>query len=263
MADLDGKRVLVLGASSGVGRACGAALVRHGAHVVFTARRADRLAEAVEEAGGGHAVSIDVTDQASINRGVAEAVQHLGGFDVVLYVAGMSPLASLRKVSAEQLQQIFAVNTFGPIHVFAACLPHAADDAIFAAVSSDSSHQPRHSLVPYAASKAALEATMEGWRTEELGGRRFMTVLIGPTQPTEFAVNFTEAEFMEVIPHWGRQGFRTGMQLGTDVGEHLAVSFASLFRAPTLGVETLLLRAPEPATPLENYGVDNQEVWGS
>lgn len=263
MADLDGKRALVVGASSGVGKACGVALVRHGAHVVFTARRAERLAEAVAEAGGGCAVSLDVTSQASIEHGVEQALENLGGFDLVLYVAGMSPIASLRTVTSGQLQTIFAVNTFGPIHVIAACLAHAADDAIFAVVSSDSSHQPRHSLVPYAASKAAMEATMEGWRTEELGGRRFMTVLIGPTQPSEFAANFTEAEFMNVIPHWGRQGFRTGTQRGDDVGEHLAVSFASLFRAPTLGMETLLLRAPEPAAPLANFGVDNQEVWGS
>lgn len=251
MAGLDGKRVLVVGASSGVGRECALAMVRHGARVVFTARRVDRLAEAVDEAGSGHAVAMDVTDPDSIGRGVAAAIDHLGGFDIVLYVAGASPLASLRKVTASQLEDVFAVNTFGPIHVFAACLDHAAPDAILAAVSSDSSHQPRHSLVPYAASKAALEATMEGWRTEELGGRRFITVLIGPTFPTEFANGFSQDGFMEAIPHWTRQGFRTGIQAASDVGDLLASSFATLLGAPTLGLETLLLRAPEPATPLE------------
>lgn len=249
MGNLDGKRILVVGASSGVGSRCAVAMVRHGASVVMSARRTDRLAETVTEAGGGHVVAMDVADPVSIAAGVADAVAHLGGIDGVLYAAGMSPLARLSSVTDEQLHQLFAINTFGPIHLFTAVLPHAAPDAVFAVLSSDSSMQPRHSLVPYAASKAALEAVMEGWRTEEIGGRRFMTVLIGPTMPSEFANGFDPEAFGAVFPHWGRQGFRTGMQTGDEVGNHLAVSFASLFQSPTMGMETLLLRAPEPHMP--------------
>lgn len=254
MTDLAGRRILVVGASSGVGRACATAFVRHGADVVFAARRRDLLDAAVAEAGGGTAVELDVQQPAQVRTTVDAAAALHGGLDAVLYCAGMSPLARLSEVTSEQWHTIFSINTFGPSMVFAAALPHMPTDAILAAVSSDSAHQPRHSLVPYAASKAALEATMEGWRTEEIGGRRFMTVLIGPTQPSGFADNFAPEEFMGIIAHWQRQGFRTGMQTSDDVANILAASFGTLFAAPGLGMETLLLRAPEPELAVTDFG---------
>jgi hypothetical protein len=99
---------------------------------------------------------------------------------------------------------------------------------------------------------------MEGWRTEELGGRRFMTIVVGPTQPSGFGDHFEPERFGELIPHWQRQGFRTGQQHSDDVAAHLVSTFASLFTAPTLGLETLLLRAPEPHLPLADYGVNDE-----
>ena len=133
-------------------------------------------------------------------------------------------------------------------------MPHLSADAILAVMSSDSAFQPRHSLVPYAASKAALEASMEGWRTEEIGGKRIMTVGIGPTQPSDFSVNFTPDEMVALIPHWTRQGFRTGVQSGDDVAELLSGAMSTMFASPSLGMETLLLRAPEPKVAISDYG---------
>ena len=254
MGTLSGKRIMVVGASTGVGRASAQAFVKHGANVVFAARRAEHLNGAVTEAGGGHAVVLDVQDEESIGRGVSRAVEILGGLDSLIYTAGMSPIKRLSEADAALWNRIFAVNTFGPSLVFKAALPHLASDAVVAAMSSDSAAQPRHSLVPYAASKAALEAAMEGWRTEELGGRRFMTICIGPTQPTDFAVNFTPEEMGALIPHWARQGFRTGMQNSFDVGEMLAQVLGALFAAPTLGMEHVLLRAPEPEAAVSDFG---------
>ncbi len=234
--------------------------------MAFAARRVDLLAGAVDEAnaagpGVAHALALDVTNTDSIADSVTAAATTMGGLDGVLYTAGMSPIARLSTVTPEQWHTILAINTVGPSMVFAAALKHISPDGIMAAISSDSSHQPRHSLVPYAASKAALEATMEGWRTEEIGGLRFMTVMIGPTGPSGFADNFSPDEFMGLIPHWQRQGFRTGMQTSDDVGNHLASAFASLFDAPLLGIETLLLRAPEPALAVADFG--GSEVFGS
>lgn len=254
MGTLSGKRIMVVGASTGVGRASAQAFVRHGANVVFAARRVEHLNEAVTEVGGGHAVVLDVQDEESIGRGVSRAVEILGGIDSLIYTAGMSPIKRLSEADAALWNRIFAVNTFGPSLMFKSALPHLASDAVVAAMSSDSAAQPRHSLVPYAASKAALEAAMEGWRTEELGGRRFMTICIGPTQPTDFAVNFTPDEMGALIPHWARQGFRTGMQNSSDVGEMLARVLGTLFAAPTLGMEHVLLRAPEPEAAVSDFG---------
>lgn len=262
MTDLKGKRILVVGASSGVGRACALSFVRHGAHVVLAARRRDLLDSAIVEAGGGSAVELDVMEPESIAASVDDAAAQHGGLDGVLYTAGMSPLARLSSVTSAQWNAIFAVNTFGPSLVFSAALPHLAADGILSAMSSDSSQQPRHSLVAYAASKAALEASMEGWRTEELGGRRFMSILIGPTMPTGFADDFQPEQFMEVIPHWQRQGFRTGLQNASDVAEMIAAAYSTLYAAPGLGLETLLLRAPEPPQPAVDFGAGESLLTG-
>ena len=246
MEALIDRKILVVGASSGLGRATAIAFQRHGADVAFSARRRDSLNAAVGEAGGGHVVAIDVLDPASIEQAVAEAVDALGGLDGILYTAGMSPMGPMSGMTQDDWQAVFSVNTFGPSLLISAALPHLSEDAVIAAVSSDSSKQPRHSLVPYAASKRALEATMNGWRTEVIGGRRFVTVVLGPTMPTEFANSFDPEAFGAAIPHWQRQGFRTGIMQADEVAQGLAACFAALFAAPTFGIESLLLRAPEP-----------------
>ena len=251
--------MLVVGASSGMGRASAIAMARHGAKVVFAARRRDALAQAVAEAGAGHTVQVDVNQPADIERAVAEAADHLGTIDAVFYTAGMSHLEPLRSMSAEQWQQVFAVNTFGPNLVIAAALPHLATDGVVAVVSSDSSSQPRHSLVPYGCAKAALEASMEGWRTEESGGRRFITVVLGPTRPSNFSRDFAPEAFAALIPHWNRQGFRTGFLATDDVGEYLALSFGFVLANPGFGFDNLLLRAPEPETPISDYGIGRED----
>ncbi|MCQ3810721.1 MAG: SDR family oxidoreductase [Acidimicrobiia bacterium] len=246
MEALSERRVLVVGASSGLGRATAIALQRLGAHVAFAARRRDVLEAAVEEAEGGHVVVIDTLDPLSIEHGVAEAAEVLGGLDGIVYTSGMSPMAPMAELTQEDWQAVFGVNTFGPNLIIKAALPHLSEDSVVAAVSSDSSSMPRHSLVPYAASKRALEATMDGWRTEMLGNRRFVTVILGPTMPTEFANSFTPEAFEAAIPHWQRQGFRTGIMQGDEVAHGLVSFMAALFAAPTFGIESLLLRSPEP-----------------
>ncbi|MCY3961377.1 MAG: SDR family NAD(P)-dependent oxidoreductase [bacterium] len=258
MEALSERKILVVGASSGLGRATAIALQRNGAHVAFAARRRNLLDEAVAEAGGGHVVVINALDPASIEEGVAEAATVLGGLDGIVYTSGMSPMAPMAELTQDDWQAVFGVNTFGPNLIIKAALPHLSEDAVVAAVSSDSTEMPRHSLVPYAASKRALEATMEGWRTEILGTRRFVTVILGPTMPTEFANSFTPEAFEAAIPHWQRQGFRTGIMNGHEVAHGLVSCMAAMFAAPTFGIESLLLRSPEPEVAIE-YSADVEQ----
>src|SRR5947207_1533325 len=92
-ASLEGRRVLVVGASAGIGYELGMAASGRGASVVFTARRKDRLESAVAKTTGGYAVTGDVTVPEECERIVADAVGHLGGLDLVVYSAGWAPLA--------------------------------------------------------------------------------------------------------------------------------------------------------------------------
>ncbi len=251
---LVGRTVLVVGASSGMGRGTAIAMAQRGADVVFAARRRDLLEEAVKEAGSGHVLEIDVCDPTSIESAVSIAVDRIGPLDALLYTPGMSIISRLRAMTARKWNDILAVNLIGPNLVIAAALPHLAASAVVAVVSSDSSAQPRHSLVPYGCSKAALEAAMEGWRTEEVGGRRFVTLVLGPTRPSDFGRDFDPNEFASLFPYWQRQGFRTGSLATPEVGAYLAESFGFMLAHPDFGYETMLLRAPEPDEAVSDYG---------
>ncbi|MDE0699456.1 MAG: SDR family oxidoreductase [Acidimicrobiaceae bacterium] len=247
---LAGRRILAVGASSGSGRATALALVGAGAEVVFAARRIDKLQAAVDEAGAGHVVAIDVLDSGSVSRGVNKAAELLGGtIDGIVYSSGMSPLRPMAELTHEDWQQIFGVNAIGPNLVITSALPYLSDDAVVAVFSSDSSLQPRHSLTAYAAAKRALEAALEGWRTELLGGTRFLAVLLGPTMPTEFGDDYDPETVGATFVHWQRQGMRTALMHADDVANGLASCLGAMFAAPEFGMETILLRAPEHPQP--------------
>src|ERR1700749_4476938 len=94
--ELEGARVLVVGASSGIGREVAVQLGVAGARVVVAARRADRLSEVIAAVGGDTAsVGCDVRDPAQCDAVVTGAVEHLGGLDAVVYATAVDPLVRL------------------------------------------------------------------------------------------------------------------------------------------------------------------------
>ena len=97
---LSSARVLVVGASAGIGRAFARHAVALGGRVCVAARRIDALEALCREAGGGHPVTADVTDPDACRRLVDEAVAHMGGLDLVLHTAGAGALGPI----AEALQ---------------------------------------------------------------------------------------------------------------------------------------------------------------
>src|SRR5436190_1090790 len=119
--DLSGKRAIVTGASSGIGRATAAALAAAGVRVAGGARRVERLETEV-------ALELDVTDAASCNRFVGEAVEHLGGLDILVNNAGLAlGRAPFDESSEEDEATVFAVNVTGLVRMTRLCLPHFSD----------------------------------------------------------------------------------------------------------------------------------------
>lgn len=123
MANIDplfsvvGKGVLVTGASSGLGRHFALTLARRGAQVALAARRMEKLEVLAQEiaAGGGmaYAVALDVTDPASVERGVEEASARLGGIDVLVNNAGIAVAKPALEQSREEWEQVIATNLSG------------------------------------------------------------------------------------------------------------------------------------------------------
>lgn len=167
---LDGKRILVTGASSGIGEATAVALVTAGAAVAGVARRADRLA-VLHEVHGVHPVPADLTDPAAAAVAVTDAVAALGGgLDGLVNCAGISRPALIADADPADWQAMFALNVIGLLAVTQAGIPHlrrAGEGASIVNVSSMSGRRvPAAAGGTYAATKFAVHAISESLRQE-------------------------------------------------------------------------------------------------
>ena len=193
---MEGRRVLVIGGSGGIGRVVGLHLCSAGAHVAFAARRGSLCEEAAKEASeaGGTAVALtcDVTDPASCEQVVRDAADWLGGLDDIVYAPGMISIVALADADADWWQRTFATNVMGAALVTRAALPWLQESrgtAVF--LSSVASYTgPWPGIGLYASTKAALNRMIDTWRAEypHLG---FARVGVGPTAsgPTTIAVH--------------------------------------------------------------------------
>ena len=137
MTDLTGRRVMVTGASSGLGAQFARTMAKAGATVVIGARRVDRLAALAAEikAAGGiaHAIALDVEDEGSIKAAFDEAEARVGGIDTLFNNAGISTVGSALDLPVEDFDKVFTVNVRG---VFL-CAREAARRAIAAGRAQD------------------------------------------------------------------------------------------------------------------------------
>jgi len=252
---LEGKRILVVGASSGIGRAFALRAIREGARVVVSARRAGHLAELISEAGGGAAVTGDVRVPADCERVAAEAAATLGAVDLLLYTVGAAPLRRFAETTAEDWRAVLETNLVGPHQVIRAALGSFAPGALVAVLSSEAVGRPYVGLGAYACSKAALEESLRMWRTErpEL---RVCCVTQGASMPSDFGTSFDLELLGEVMQEWGRLGVAGGVMNTDDVVGVMATTFAAALANPGVGLEHIVLRPPSAATSPMEMSVD-------
>jgi NAD(P)-dependent dehydrogenase (short-subunit alcohol dehydrogenase family) len=247
---LAGRRVLVVGASAGIGRAVGLRAVSAGATVVVSARRQDRLDELIAESGGGLAVACDVTDDDACRELLERAGAELGGIDVLFYAVGRAPLRRMADSSIDEWQQVIDTNLLGLQRIVTAAVPRMRSGGIVAVMSSETVAKPREGLGAYGASKAALEASLDAWRIEhpEL---RFSCLAVGATQPTEFGVAFDGESLGPAMASWSRHGLMQEAHMATDEVASVCVDLlGSALANPTVGVDRLVLRSPSPVLNL-------------
>ena len=243
---LDGRRVVVVGASGGIGRAFAIQAVREGADVVLGARRAEVLDQVAAEAGGGHAQVVDVCDGDSRDRFVAEATERLGAIDLLLCTVGYAELRTLTDTDDDTWARTIATNVVGLNRLLSLVLPVLSPIGVLAVLSSESTSRPRKWLMPYAASKAALESSLTGWRIEH-PGTRVSCVIVGATFPTEFGSRFDAEALGPALETWTRQGLLPEQFMTPeDVATCLADIYASALRHPGVCVDEVVLRSPSP-----------------
>ena len=245
---LDGKRILVVGASSGIGKALAVRAVQAGATAVLTARRGDALEATVEEAGGGTIITADVCSASDRAVLVAAVAETLGSIDLVLDTVGYAELRDLAETDAELWHTTFDVNVVAFNELVRSLLPLLAPDAVVAVLSSETVTQPRAGLAAYGASKAALEASIRGWRVEH-PEVRFSCVTVGATTPTEFGNRFDMGELGRLFTSWARHGLTQERYMDAAELADVVVSLLGAALAnPGVGVEHVVLRSPSPVT---------------
>ncbi len=105
------KRVLITGASSGIGKATANLFLARGYTVIATARRVDRMDDLVKQ--GAIAISMDITDESSIHAAMIQIKEQFGGIDILVNNAGYGSMGSLEEVSIDEARRQFEVNLFG------------------------------------------------------------------------------------------------------------------------------------------------------
>lgn len=163
--EIDGARVLVAGASGGMGGALSRELAGRGARLAVSGRDPGRLA-AIAAATAGVALVRDLTEPTGPEQLVAEAADALGGLDAVVCAAGVVAFGPVAELDDRVLTQLFTVNTLAPIRLSRAALGALGEGGAVVNVSAIVADMPTAGMAAYSASKAALTAFDAALRRE-------------------------------------------------------------------------------------------------
>ena len=200
MKNIEGKVVVITGASSGLGEATARMLSAEGATVVLGARRAERIQALAEELNkiGGKALALttDVTDAAQVKKLVDTAVEKYGRVDVIINNAGLMPQSPLERLKIDDWDQMIDVNIKGVLYGIAAALPYMKTQKAgqIINVSSVAGHKVNPGGAVYSATKYAVRAISEGLR-QEVKPYNIRTTVISPgAVATELPNSATEPD---------------------------------------------------------------------
>jgi NADP-dependent 3-hydroxy acid dehydrogenase YdfG len=199
MSEINGKVVIITGASSGLGEATARRLAKSGAKLVLAARREERLVElrdAIIEQGGEAIYRVtDVTDRAQVESLAKAAKEAYGRIDVLVNNAGLMPLSPLDQLKVDEWEQMIDVNIKGVLYGIAAVLPTMREQhsGHIINLSSVAGHVVFPGAAVYCATKYAVKALSEGIRQE--GGAEIRSTNISPgAVATELTTTISDPE---------------------------------------------------------------------
>jgi len=204
---LEGKRTLITGGDSGIGRAVALAFAREGADVaiVYLPDEEEDAQETVRlvEAAGRRALTLpgDIRDEAFCSEIVERTVSELGGLDVLVNNAAfqMSQDNGLLDLTTEQLDRTFKTNLYATFWITKAALPHLQPGSSIINTTSVQAYEPSPQLIDYATTKAGIlnftkalaqQVAEQGIRVNAVAPGPIWTPLIPATMPAEKVKEF-------------------------------------------------------------------------
>jgi NAD(P)-dependent dehydrogenase (short-subunit alcohol dehydrogenase family) len=204
---LEGKRTLITGGDSGIGRAVALAFAREGADVaiVYLPDEEEDAQETVRlvEAAGRRALTLpgDIRDEAFCSEIVERTVAELGGLDVLVNNAAfqMSQENGLLDLTTEQLDRTFKTNLYAMFWITKAALPHLQPGSSIINTTSVQAYEPSPQLIDYATTKAGIlnftkalaqQVAEQGVRVNAVAPGPIWTPLIPATMPAEKVKEF-------------------------------------------------------------------------
>jgi NAD(P)-dependent dehydrogenase (short-subunit alcohol dehydrogenase family) len=175
-SDLSGQRVVVTGASSGIGAGLAVEFARQGAVVGICARRRERLDEVLarcrEHAPDSRSWVADLSDPAAVDRLASDSLEELGGVDILVNNAGIPKRRHVSRLDAATVESVMNINFFSPVRLTLALLPHMLErgSGRIINISSVAATLSSPGESAYDASKAAVTAFSESmavdlWQT--------------------------------------------------------------------------------------------------
>lgn len=207
---LEGRKALITGADSGIGRAAAIAFAREGADIVLNylpEEEADaQEVVALITAEGRRAIALpgDIKDEAFCVSLVKDAVQALDGLDILVNVAGKQIAQQhISELSSEQFDHTFKTNVYALFWLCKAAVPHMPPGATIINTASIQSYDPSATLLDYASTKAAIVAFTKALSSQVIKqGIRVNAVAPGPIWTV---LQPTDGQPAEKIPSFGSQ----------------------------------------------------------